>query len=259
MTAASAVQSAVSALSDMTDSAISGELSIKHRPDGAVVITHSPHGDMGDDGDVDFEAPFGGEHYTIFKSLTPSLPGMLDPFGLATFGDEEDADEVKAYLLNAGVAGYGQVSMGAEPPPPPPRGGSSRGAPPPPPRRGAPPPPSGGGRPAPPSRTSPSRGNLAAPDLRSWSRWQKIHGIDASYQDYLGWYFQHSAGGAINGDVGFDDHFYPGYGPAWIFAGDSGQGQEFGQEFGQPDEDNYDFGSEDFSSEDFSEEDLFNE
>jgi hypothetical protein len=241
---ASSVASAVSAISDMTDSAISGELSIKHRPDGAVVITHSPHGEMGDDGDVDFETPFGGEHYTIFKSLTPSLPGLLDPFGLATFGDEEDADEVRAYLLNEGVAGYGQVSMGGDfgsAPPPPPYGGAppyggSRGAPPPPViRRGAPSAPSGGGR----------RGAPAAPpgrssaDLRSWERWQRVHGTDSSYQDYVNWFFQYGAGGGtINGDFGFDDHFMSADNeePAFIFAGDDVLGED------GVNEDNYDFG-----------------
>ena len=230
---ASAVESAVSAMSNMTDAAISGELSIKHRPDGAVVITHSPHGEMGDDGDVDFEAPFGGEHYTIFKSITPSLPGMLDPFGLATFGDD-DADEVKAYLLNEGVAGYGQVSMGGEfgvapPPPPTPYGG-----------RPPPPPPPSGKRPPPPSRhrpAAPPTPGMSSPS-RSWERWKQVH-PGTPYSDYENWVFQYGVNGAsINGDFGFDDRFMSADNeePAWIFAGDDGVGED------GIDEDNYDFG-----------------
>jgi hypothetical protein len=80
--------------SDDGDAAISGEMSIRHDPDGSVHIDHQPHGDIGCEGDVDF-AGFAGDHYTIFN-VEYGPPGE-DPFGTlgnppGSFGSEYEDD-----------------------------------------------------------------------------------------------------------------------------------------------------------------------
>jgi hypothetical protein len=96
-------------------SSISGELSLRHMPDGRVVITHEAHGEMGCEGDVDAE----GFCVEAAPSQVRYHVSDMDAFGPThygpgTFGIDSMHQDIDTAGMPCGPAEFGLDEFGLD-------------------------------------------------------------------------------------------------------------------------------------------------